>query len=53
LQVVIPWLFLPVFRNLLSKKSTLKERMDDAASKAIHDLKIGDLSLGLEATLSD
>ena len=35
------------------KKSTLKARMDDVASKAIRDLKIGDLSLGSEPTLSD
>ena len=35
------------------KKSTLKTRMDDVASKAIRDLKIGDLALGSEATLSD
>lgn len=32
------------------KKST---QMDDVASKAIRDLRIGDLSLGSEATLSD
>ena len=36
-----------------SKKSTLKARMDEVASKAIHDLKIGDLSLGSEATVSE
>jgi hypothetical protein len=36
-----------------NKKSTLKERMDYVASKAINDLKIGYLSLGLEATISD
>lgn len=35
------------------KKSTLKTRMDDVASKAGRDLKIGDLALGSEATLSD
>jgi hypothetical protein len=35
------------------KKSTLKARMDDVATKAINDLIIGDLSLGSEATLSD
>lgn len=29
-----------------NKKSNLKARMDDVASKAMHDLKIGDLSLG-------
>jgi hypothetical protein len=36
-----------------NKKSTLKARMDDVASKAIKDLKIGDLSLGSDVTLSD
>jgi hypothetical protein len=35
------------------KKSTLKAQMDDVVSKAIRDLKIGDLALGSEATLSD
>ena len=35
------------------KKSTLKLQMDDIANKAIRDLKIGDLSLGSEVTLSD
>jgi hypothetical protein len=36
-----------------SKKSTLKTRMDDVASKVIHDLKIGDLSLGLYAAITE
>jgi hypothetical protein len=36
-----------------SKKSTLKARTDEVASKAIHDLKIGDLSLGSEATVTE
>ena len=35
------------------KKSTLKARMDEVARKAIHDLKIGDLSLGSDVSLSD
>ena len=34
-----------------SKKSTLKTRMDEVASKAIHELRIGDLSLGSDATV--
>ena len=36
-----------------NKKSTLKTRMDEVASEAIHDLKIGDLSLGVDAALAD
>ena len=36
-----------------SKKSTLKARMDELASKAIQDLKIGDLSLGSEAVITE
>jgi hypothetical protein len=36
-----------------SKKSTLKTRMDNVASKAIHDLRIGDLSLGLDAAITE
>jgi hypothetical protein len=36
-----------------SKKSTLKARMDEVASKAIHDLKIGDLSLGSKAAITE
>ena len=35
------------------KKSTLKAQMDDVASKAIRDLRIDDLSLGSEVTISD
>ncbi|MFZ0511470.1 MAG: hypothetical protein WAM14_07685 [Candidatus Nitrosopolaris sp.] len=34
-----------------SKKSTLKARMDEVASKAIRDLKIGDLSIGSDAAI--
>lgn len=34
-----------------SKKSTLKARMDEVASKAIQDLRIGDLSLGSGAVI--
>ncbi|MFZ0511421.1 MAG: hypothetical protein WAM14_07440 [Candidatus Nitrosopolaris sp.] len=36
-----------------SKKSTLKARMVEVASKAIHDLKIGDLSLGSDARITE
>ena len=36
-----------------SKKSSLKARMDAVASKAIHDLKIGDLSLGSDAVITE
>jgi hypothetical protein len=36
-----------------SKKSTLKVRMDDVATKAIHDLKIGDLSLGSKGAITE
>jgi hypothetical protein len=36
-----------------SKKSTLKTRMDEVASKAIHDLRIGDLSLGSDAAITE
>jgi hypothetical protein len=35
-----------------TKKSTLKSRMDEVASKAMRDLKIGDLSLG-SATITE
>jgi hypothetical protein len=35
------------------KKSTLKAQMDDVASKAVRDLRIGDLALGSDAPLSD
>jgi len=36
-----------------NKKSTLKTRMNEVASKAIRDLKIGNLSLGTDAVLAD
>ena len=36
-----------------SKKSTLKARMDEVASKAIHDLRIGDLILGSDAAITE
>ena len=36
-----------------NKKSTLKTRMDEVASKAIQDLRIGTASLGSEATIKD
>jgi hypothetical protein len=35
------------------KKSTLKTRMDEIASKSIRELKIGELSLGTESTIED
>jgi len=35
------------------KKSTLKAQMDDVASKAIRDLRIGDLALGSDVSLSE
>lgn len=36
-----------------SKKSTLKKRMDEVTDKAIPDLKIGDLSLGSDAAITE
>jgi hypothetical protein len=36
-----------------SKKSTLKTRMYEVASKAIHDLRIGDLSRGSDAAIRE
>jgi hypothetical protein len=36
-----------------TKKSTLKTRMDEVATKAIHDLRIGDLSLGSDAAITE
>jgi hypothetical protein len=36
-----------------SKKSTLKTRMDEVASKAIHDLRIGELSLSSDAAITE
>jgi hypothetical protein len=35
------------------KKSTLKTRMDEVANKAVYDLKIGDLSLGSGAAITE
>jgi hypothetical protein len=36
-----------------SKKSTLKSRMDEVTSKAVRDLRIGDLSLGSDVTITE
>ena len=36
-----------------NKKSTLKSSMDEVASKAIRNLRIGDLSLGSDATITE
>jgi hypothetical protein len=36
-----------------NKKSTLKARMDEVARKAVSDLRIGDLSLGSDATITE
>jgi hypothetical protein len=36
-----------------AKKSTLKTRMDEVASKAVRDLRIGDLSLGSDVTITE
>jgi len=36
-----------------NKKSTLRARMNEVASKAVHDLKIGEISLGSEAVLTN
>lgn len=36
-----------------NKKSTLKSRMDEVASKAVRDLRIGDLSLGSDVTITE
>lgn len=35
------------------KKSTLKTRIDEIASKAIRNLRIGDLSLGCDAAITE
>jgi hypothetical protein len=42
-----------VQRFIEGKKSTLKARMDEMASKAIRDLKIGDLTLGSDAAITE
>ncbi len=36
-----------------SKKSTLKTKMDEVASKAIHYLRIGDLSLRSDVAITE
>jgi hypothetical protein len=36
-----------------NKKSTLRTRLDEVVSKAIRDLKIGDLSLGSDAAITE
>ena len=36
-----------------SKKSTLKTKMDEVASKAVRDLRIGDLSLGSDVAITE
>src|SRR5207253_1218137 len=36
-----------------SKKSMLKARMDEVANRAIRDLRIGELSIGLGATITE
>jgi hypothetical protein len=42
-----------VQRFIENKKSTLKTRMDVVARSAIRDLKIGDLNLGIDATITE
>ncbi|MGC2685508.1 MAG: hypothetical protein WA323_26935 [Candidatus Nitrosopolaris sp.] len=42
-----------VLKFIESKKSTLKKRMDEVTDKAIPDLKIGDLSLGSDAAITE
>jgi hypothetical protein len=42
-----------VQKYIESKKSTLKTRMNEAANKAIRDLKIGDLNLGSDAAITE
>jgi hypothetical protein len=42
-----------VQRFIENKKSTLKTRMTEVASKAMRDLRIGDLRLGLNATITE
>ena len=36
-----------------SKKSTLKTKMDEVASKAVRDLRVGDLSLGSDVAITE
>ena len=47
--------FIPagVQKFIENKKSTLKVRMDEVANKAIKNLRIGDLSLGSEAAITE
>ena len=42
-----------VQRFIETKKSTLKTRMDEVASKALHNLRIGDLNLGSDAAITE
>jgi hypothetical protein len=42
-----------VQKYIESKKSTLKARMNEVANKAIRDLKIGDLTLGRDAAITE
>src|SRR5215472_14924019 len=42
-----------VQRFIETKKSTLKSRMDEVANKAMRDLKLGDLSIGLDVSITD
>jgi hypothetical protein len=49
-SIVIP---AGVQKFIEGKKSTLKSRMDEVANKAICDLKIGELTLGLDAAITE
>jgi hypothetical protein len=49
-SIVIP---AGVQKFIESKKSTLKGRKDEVANKAIRDLKIGDLTLGSDAAITE
>jgi hypothetical protein len=42
-----------VQRFIEGKKSTLKARMDEVASNAIRELRVGDLTLGSDATITE